>query len=106
DVDTVLRTGGGRVTHQRTPRWLVSAQFAMSLTLLICAALFVRSVRAGFDTSLGFDPEPLLAMDIEPRLVGYKSAETVQLAEQIVARAVALPGAITAAASQHVPLAP
>lgn len=106
DVATALRSGADRVTRRGGAGVLIAVQVAISLTLLVGASLFVRSVRAGLDTDLGFDPGPLVGMDVEPRLLGYRLEQTTTLINQIVERAGALPGVVAAAAAQHVPLSP
>jgi predicted permease len=60
DLTNVLKQEGRATTgsgdQQRTRRALVVAEFAVSLTLMVAAALLVRSFRELLNAPLGFDP--------------------------------------------------
>jgi len=73
--------------------------------LLVSAGLFLRSLRAGLRTDLGFDPKPLAAISFDPRLTGYDGKGAIQLFESAVDRARRIPGVTGAAVATHVPLA-
>jgi predicted permease len=69
DAGSVLAHGARAAAHPRERRvqqMLVAAQVAVAVVLLAGAGLFVRSVRQLDRTALGFDPENLLAMEVEP----------------------------------------
>jgi len=65
--------GSGRV---RLGRILVAAQVALSLVLVMGAALFVRSLRNKMAESLGFDRNQILLVTVDPLTAGYKGAST------------------------------
>lgn len=50
---------------------LVVVQVAVSLMLLIGAGLFLRSLHNLKSVDLGFDPEHMVLLTIEPELSGY-----------------------------------
>ena len=106
DLITSLRDGAAGLTRRPASDTLVALQVAISLVLLVGASLFLRSVRAGLNTDIGIDPRPLVAMDLEPRYLGYTGPRSVELFGRVVARAAVLPGVTSAAASAHIPLAP
>ena len=54
---------------------LVVAQVAGSLTLLIIAGLFTRSLGKAQQTSLGFNPSHLLNMTMDPNEIGYNDLQ-------------------------------
>ena len=64
DLNSVLREGGRGTAdgggRQRARSVLVVAQVAVSLVLLVAAALFVRSVQSAESIDLGFDPSHVL----------------------------------------------
>jgi len=70
---TLLNTSGGtgrRGSHRR--RFvLLAGHVAISLVLLVCAALFVRSVRRAFERDLGFAADRVLAVVVQPSLTQY-----------------------------------
>jgi predicted permease len=64
-----LAHGPGRTMDQRGRRLhriVVSAQVAVALTLLVGTALFVRTLNGLDRTTLGFDPNQLLAISVTP----------------------------------------
>ncbi len=106
DAMTTLRAGGYRATHGAPRGSLVVVQVAISLVLLVSASLLLRSVQAGWRTNLGFDPHPLLAMDVHPRLLSFSLDRTRSLYADVLARASRLSGVRSAAIGTHVPLQP
>ena len=50
---------------------LVTAQLALSLALLVLSGLFVRGAAAGASADPGFELDPLVVAQIEPKLGGY-----------------------------------
>ena len=92
-------SGGG------TRNSLVAAQVALALVLLVGAALFGRSLRAGLTTDLGFDPHPLAAVSVDLRIHGYDEARRLGYHVAVLERLRARPEIANVALSTHVPLA-
>src|SRR6185369_897362 len=63
-----VSAGGGNV---RVRKALVVSQVALSLLMLIAAALFARSLHNLNSVDLGFRRERLLSFDVDPSLAGY-----------------------------------
>ena len=84
-------TGGGRAAGW-LGKGLVSAQVAMSLLLLIGAGLFIRSLRKLLTVNLGYTPDKLMLVRIDPVPAGYHDAATAQLYQTLLDRIRALPG--------------
>jgi putative ABC transport system permease protein len=61
-TDARTITGGARVSMRSL---LVAGQIALSLCLVVAAALFLRTLSALTTAPLGFDPAPLVAANIE-----------------------------------------
>ena len=81
----------------RMRKALVISQVAISLLMLIAAALFTRSLRNLNRVDLGFQRESLLSFTIDPSLNGYTADRTRHLAETLREKLAAMPGARSAA---------
>src|SRR6266576_128041 len=96
DVNTVLHQGGradagGKARH-KVRGDLMAAQVAGSLTLLIVAGLFVRSLRAVEHMDIGFDPNQLLNVTLDPSLDNYTRIQTNEFYRSLETKVRALPG--------------
>jgi predicted permease len=109
DLNSILQEGGrsdsaGAGRH-RLRSALVVAQVAGSLMLLIIAGLFVRSLRSAETMYLGFDPDHVLNLSLDPHQIGYDEARTTEFYRQLEARARALPGVQVVSMAFGVPMA-
>jgi predicted permease len=108
DVNTVLHEGVRRESrafaHPGLRSLLVIGQVAGSLVLLVAAGLFVRSLIKvrGFD--LGFDPDHVLNVIVDPHEVGYDEVRTTAFYREIETRTRALPGVQSASLASYVPM--
>src|SRR5213078_3332039 len=80
---------------------LVAAQVALSLLLLVCAGLLVRSVRNLQLFDPGFDRDHLYL--VSTSFLGYKGPQTGTLLKEIWERMSSLPGARAVGIAQDVP---
>ena len=71
---------------------LVTAQVSLSLTLLVGAGLFLRSLRNLRNMDTGFDREHVLHLTIDPTLVGYKTEQLNGFYLEVGTRVSNLPG--------------
>jgi len=71
---------------------LIVAQIAMSVVLLSLTGLFLRSLGSAATIDIGFRPQGLLKMSVDPRVHGYTAKRTVQFFDQIRRRVAALAG--------------
>lgn len=107
DLATALRNQAGRTygtpaaTRFRTA--LATAQVALSMTLLVCAGLFTRSLANVSRVDLGLRTERLLTFGISPELSGYRPEQSHALFARLEEELQALPG-VTAVSSAMVPL--
>jgi predicted permease len=83
---------------------LVVSQISMSLVLLCATGLFLRSLGNASRIDIGFRSKGVLMMSIDPRLHGYNSDRSVQLLTRVRERVAHLPGVISAACTDAVPL--
>lgn len=108
DVNAVLH-GGGRsdtegVSRHRVRSVLVVAQVAGSLVLLIVAGLFVRTLFRAQQAYLGFDPDNVLNLTLDPKEVGYDEPRTKNFYRDLEPKVRALPGVQTASLAFSVPM--
>ena len=108
DVNSVLQSGGrsdtAGVSRHRVRSFLVVAQVAGSLVLLIVAGLFVRSLMSAQRSYLGFDADHVLNLTLDPREVGYDDARTKNFYRDLEARVRALPEVHSASLAFSVPM--
>ncbi len=85
---------------------LVSAQLALSLALLTCAALFIRSAtRAGAGAmETGLKTDGVFLMEVDASLGGHSQKQAQELYRRLTERFGALPGVESADLSTDVPL--
>ena len=95
-------TGGpGR---QRMRSALVIGQVAGSLVLLIVAGLFIRSLQQAQYLKLGFDPDHLLNVRMDPEWAGYNEQRTKDFYRELERRVSALPGVQSASLAFSEPM--
>jgi predicted permease len=107
DVVSMLKDGqamGGSARRRRLSNALVISQIAVSLTLLVAAGLFVRTLQQAERRPLGFDSGHALIGTIDLGLNGYQEARGRQFYRALIERTASLPGVAGAALAAPVPL--
>src|SRR6267143_5085638 len=100
--DTGSASGGLR--KARLASGLVVAQISLSLLLLICAGLFIRSFMSAQQINPGFNSHSVLIASYDLFTAGYSNASGAEFDRQLVAKLEALPGIQSVALSDRVPL--
>jgi putative ABC transport system permease protein len=95
-------SSGGR--RQRARGALVVAQVAGSLVLLIVAGLCVRNLQRMQVMDLGFEPDRLVTVRVDPRQVGYSVERAGQFYEELERRLRALPAVESVGMSLSIPM--
>ncbi|MDF2771144.1 MAG: permease [Geminicoccaceae bacterium] len=106
NLNDVLRSGTGNsatVGHRRLRSALVAGQIAISVVVLVCAGLFVRSSANASRMSLGFRTDSLLMLSTELRSQSYDSVRGQQFYRELLRRAAAVPGVKSVALARFVP---
>ena len=106
DWNEVLH-GSGRTTTaggHGLRKGLVIAQVGGSLMLLIVAGLFVRSLLNIQKSDLGFDPQHVLNIALNPGLAGYSETQSYEFVDRVLERVRALPGIESASLAATVPM--
>jgi len=108
DLVTILK---GEEANQPIPRRgfnlrtvLVVAQVTLSMIILVCGGLMIRSFRNAARIDPGFDPRGVTAMTITPGLLGYDETRGKLLYRQFLERVEALPGVESASYASLLPL--
>src|SRR6516165_9363853 len=83
---------------------LTVAQLACSLVLLIAAGLFVRSLNSAEHMYLGFNPDQVLNVVMDPHEIGYDQAQTTAFYEELGDEVRRIPGVQSASLAFTVPM--
>jgi putative ABC transport system permease protein len=108
DLVGVIKGATGQSPGRR--RWnphgaLVAAQVTISIILLICAGLFIRSLGNIRQIDPGFQTENLVTMMINPRLLAYDEGETTRrFFPELLRRVDAQPGVRVSSLVDEMPL--
>jgi len=82
------RGGRGR---WRVGKVLIAGQVALSVLVLVCAGLFIRSLRSLQATDPGFDPSGVAVAAVDPTRQGYDEARVAGFYRALLERVRALP---------------
>ena len=96
-------TTGSRGKH-RLLNALVVGQLTISLTLLICAGLSLRSLWNASRVNPGFDPSDMATASFNLSLAGYDAPKASAFYERLTPRILALPGVTSASEADRLPL--
>ena len=104
DLIPILKGAGQRgqaAGRAHVSRVLVVAQVAVALVLSVGAGLFLRTLQNLREFNVGFRPEQVLQVSIDPRTAGYRESEWLPLYEQLLTRVQAIPGVVSASLAAH-----
>ncbi len=110
DSNSLLHLGGqGSVTTSSLSgvrNFLVVAQVAGSLALLVVAGIFVDSLRNARRLDLGFAPDHLLNVTLDPSRINYDQPRAREFYRALEARISSLPGVQSVSLASNVPMGP
>src|SRR5207248_10778144 len=92
---------GARGPRAALGKMLIAAQVALSVVLLVGAALLVRSLRSVEQIDTGLDRDHVIIADVDARSRGYKDARLQQLARDLMARVARVPGVAGVSVSEN-----
>ena len=106
NLAAILHEGGRGVVggKNRLRTGLVVAQVAGSLVLLIIAGLFARSLGKAQNTNLGFDPDHVLNLTMDPLEIGFNQQQTRDFYKSVLTRVGSLPGVVSASTATATPM--
>jgi predicted permease len=71
---------------------LVVFQIALSLVIVFAAGLLTRTLRSLATVDLGYQPDRVIALSVDPAVAGYSAAQGSSILDQLLSRARELPG--------------
>jgi len=83
---------------------LVVAQVALSLVVLVCGGLFIKSFRKAQTMDPGFDNANGLIVSLSPTLIGYQDDQSRQFYKQVLERVSHVPGVDAVSYARTLPL--
>lgn len=101
--DEALNASAG-LSKSRLTSGLVIAQVALSMLLLVCAGLFVRSLQNAQRMDPGFDPHNVLVATFDLAPLGYNDETGIEFQRQVLERVRQLPGVRSATLADFAPL--
>lgn len=109
DVQLALKAGshgaGDSPSAKRTRDWLVISEIAFTLTLLIAAALVMKSFAGIQSLPLGYEPRDLLTVRFELPFRAYSTPDkVVNFSKALLEKTRALPGVESAGIGSNSPL--
>jgi predicted permease len=107
DMQTALKEVGVTLTstRHRLRSVLVVSQVAISLVVLICAGVFLKSLQQVSPRFLGFRTDHMLMASFDLGLHGYDRDRAVQFQQRLLEKVSALAGVETATVGTFVPFA-
>jgi predicted permease len=95
-------SGGSR--NRKLLSGLVVAQIALSLPLLLCSGLFLRTLRNLAEANPGFEQDHVLTVSVGLNIAGYSNDEARAIRHKILDRVSALPGVEVATLTDWIPM--
>ena len=102
-LDPGLRQARVVGDHRRVGRALVVAQFAISMTLLVGASLFIRTLVKLYHVDAGMDAGGIFVFDLSSKH-HFTDNRSVEIENAILDRLRSLPGVVAASAADMLPL--
>jgi predicted permease len=83
---------------------LVAGQIALSVVLVVCSVLVVRSLQHALTLNLGFDPNGAVSVSFDLRLKGYSEDRIRRFDQHLLARASSIPDLQSVGIISNLPL--
>jgi predicted permease len=106
NLSLILREGGRGIAGRghKFRDALVTIQVAAALLLLVVAGLFTHTLSRSEHANLGFDPNHVLTMMVDPSEIGYDLSKSEHFYRDLMPRLRALPGVASATLAQSIPM--
>jgi len=105
DANAVLQQRNGKdAGRHKVRRDLMVLQVAWSLMLLIIAGLITRSLLNAERINLGFDPNLVLNVALDPQINSYNEAQTRLFYEQLKSKIKVMPGVQSVSSASSMPI--
>lgn len=93
-----------RLRRLTTRDILVIAQIALSVVLVICSALVVRSLQHALSLKLGYKPDRAVSLSFDLRLKGYTPDQSRRFSAALLQKASEMPGFEAVGLTSNMPL--
>lgn len=104
-VTWLKQRGAGAVTPRLTAgRFLIALQIAVSVPLVVGAALFLRTIQNLGAVELGFEPRGVVSFQVDPGYTTRPPEEYARLYEELLARIAEVPGVRSVTLVENPPL--
>ncbi len=107
DVGAAIKDGGRSsvgAAHHRVRKALVMAEVALSIVLLVCAALCIKGMRKAATISPGFNPDGVLLGSLNLGSYGYSEAQGKVFCDRLLGSLEKVPGVKAASLASFYPL--
>ena len=105
DANAVLHPSNSKdAGRHKVRRDLMVMQVAGSLALLIIAGLFTRSLQNAERMNLGFDPDHLLNVALDPQINNYNPTQTREFYRELEGNVKVIPGVQSVSLASSVPI--
>ena len=84
--------------------YMVAAQVSMSVLLLFCSVLVVKSLQHALDAPIGFEPRGLATISFDLNMQGYDEQRGREFERRLLEKVRALPGVESATLVDRIPL--
>jgi len=106
DAAESLRSGAGGAARLGTARVLIVGQVALSVVLLVAAALFTSTLRRLETTPPGFDGQRVAGFALMNRAGGYRGMDPFAYYPELFRRVAQVPGVESVSSANYPPLIP
>ena len=95
-----VRQGQTQSSPNRLRNGLVVSQVMLSMVLLFVGGLFTHSLKELLSVDLGFHPEHVLVLSVDPTLIGYQGPRLVDLYRDLLEHTRTVPGVTSVSLSR------
>jgi len=93
-----------RLRHWQLRDYMVAVQVGLSVVLLVCSVLVVRSLERALDAPIGYNPRGAVTASFDLNIQGYTEARGREFERRFLEKVRALPGMESAALIDWLPL--
>ena len=92
-----------RLRHWHLRDYMVATQVGLSVVLLVCSVLVVRSLQRALDAPLGYNPKDAVTVSFDLNTQGYKEPQGREFQRRLLEKTRSIPGIESAALADILP---
>ena len=93
-----------RLRHWQLRDYMVATQVGLSVVLLVCSVLVVRSLQRALDAPIGYNPKGAVTASFDLNIQGYSEARGREFQRRLLDKVRSIPGIESAAVIDWLPL--